>query len=158
MGHLITPIENFEFNVNQLITEFKLINSKFNSQFIIEKMARKLPLVRQGKKVTNLLNNVPYTQEVIDRVRQLFDYDCVMYRIIYPNNRYNWHIDQYSSDHCYHIPLITNAGCEFIYAKDITRFHMPVGPLYKATTNVTHTFENNGTTERVHITFEKQLS
>lgn len=152
----VTPVIDFKFDVNKLIEEYLFLDKNYNSSFESQPMARKLHVVRFGKDLPKFLSLVPYTREVALKIKEFFDYDCITYRVVLPQQKYTWHIDKYPTDHCYHIPLITNPKCEFVYDKNL-RYTLPVGNLYKAMTNVLHTFENNGLTERVHITFEKQI-
>ena len=158
MQHIyVTTITDFKFDVIKLIEEFKIFDKEFGNSFDPQGMARKLHLVRFGKYYPKFLDKLPYTQEVLSKVKLLFNFDCVTYRVLFPKKCYDWHIDPYLIDHCYHIPLITNSACEFVYEGNL-RYRLPVGQLYRATTDIGHTFENNGLAERVHITFEKQLS
>ena len=93
----------------------------------------------------------PYTFEVSNQIRELFNFNSITYRSIEPNTAYNWHKDR--SKISYHIPLISNPGCHFVY--DSESYHMKVDDcIYKADTESLHTFVNAGHESRVHLTFE----
>lgn len=93
----------------------------------------------------------PYTMEIADEIKSIFNYNSITYRSIQPNTAYNWHTD--SGQICYHIPLITNPGCWFVY--EHRSFRMPAdGSVYVVNNGRPHTFVNAGTEPRTHLTFE----
>lgn len=151
----ISTIEDFNFDLNILLDEYNTLCQNYPSETCPS--GKKLFLVRFKKRNTTASNMVPYTESVLHRIRRFFDFDCVTYRTIKPHGSYSWHIDKYLSDHCYHIPLITNDLCEFVYDTG-EKYKMPVDRLYRAKTDELHNFFNNGSTDRVHITIEKQIT
>lgn len=93
----------------------------------------------------------PYTLEIAEKIRAVFNFNSITYRSIQPNTAYNWHVDTGAT--CYHIPLITNPGSWFIYEHRC--FHMPAdGSVYLVNNGRPHTFVNSGYEPRVHLTFE----
>lgn len=151
---LIKSVDNFEFDVGKLVNEYDSVILK-NMKFFEIHPARttRFKLVENHKEHESIVN-MPYTQEVMKRVGEIYEYSDVVYRAVLPGKEYNWHIDYWSLfDHCYHIPLITNVNCNFIYVDTI--HHMPVGKLYKCMTNKLHNFRNDGTATRIHLTFER---
>ena len=104
------------------------------------------PLHLSGQK------DFPYTFEVSNQIRELFNFNSITYRSVEPNTAYNWHKDRGKIS--YHIPLISNPGCHFVY--DSESYHMKVdGCIYKADTESLHTFVNAGQESRVHLIFEE---
>lgn len=93
----------------------------------------------------------PYTLSIADQIKQIFDFNSITYRSVQPNTAYNWHTDP--GQICYHIPLITNPGCWFVY--EHRNFSMPAdGSTYIVNNGRPHTFVNAGPVPRVHLTFE----
>lgn len=68
------------------------------------------------------------------------------------NRRYEFHRDLQSPNR-YHIPLITNEECYFLFRNETThRLHMPTGNVwYLDPIGIEHTFINNSTTHRLHL-------
>jgi aspartyl/asparaginyl beta-hydroxylase (cupin superfamily) len=151
----VSTVPNFDFDLAALIADYQTIVASFTFDLQGDS-SRKLHLIRSGRPYVAKMAAVPYTASVIDRIKQFSNFDCVTYRVINPHSQYAMHIDPYLNDYSYHIPLITNPLCEFVY-EDGARFKMPAGPLYMAQTNIMHTFENNSDFDRVHITFERQI-
>lgn len=93
----------------------------------------------------------PYTLSIAEQVKKFFDYNSITYRSVQPNTAYNWHVD--IGELCYHIPLITNSGCWFVY--EHRSFSMPAdGSMYIVNNGRPHTFVNAGSEPRIHLTFE----
>ena len=93
----------------------------------------------------------PYTLSIADQIKKIFDFNSITYRSVQPNTAYNWHTD--TGELCYHVPLITNPGCWFVY--EHRSFSMPAdGSLYIVNNGRPHTFVNAGPSPRVHLTFE----
>jgi hypothetical protein len=93
----------------------------------------------------------PHTLSLADQVKRIFDFNSITYRSVQPNTAYNWHVD--TGQICYHVPLITNPGCWFVYEHRC--FSMPAdGSLYVVNNGRPHTFVNAGPAPRVHLTFE----
>jgi len=177
----VTVINEFEFDVDLLINEYKEFisthmyhfsinhpNVLFDeySKFIAPKVwmptaehpdyiaTREFKLIEHYSRVHEVIKNMPYTQEIIDRMNLLYEFSDVIYREVLPGKDYQWHTDNSwaASDYNYHIPLITNVNCNFMYVDKI--YPMPVGKLYKCMTNKLHTFRNDGSDARIHLTFE----
>jgi len=147
----VTAIDDFDFDVNVLIDEYNTFISK---KIRTGKSGHGIfVLVERYDKIYNIIENMPYTQEIIQRVNALYDFSAVIYRVILPGAKYGWHVDSWSeSDHNYHIPLITNVNCNFMYMDKI--YPMPIGKLYKCMINKLHTFRHDGSDARIHLTFE----
>jgi hypothetical protein len=93
---------------------------------------------------------IPETAKITETLRESFDFTHVSYRLVMPNTCYNWHHDP--GEVCYHIPLITNPGCWFVYEN--RSFHMPVNnSVYIVNNGRKHTFVNAGNEPRLHLTF-----
>lgn len=93
----------------------------------------------------------PYTLEIAEKIKNVFDFNSITYRSVQPNTAYNWHVDP--GQMCFHVPLITNSGSWFIYEHRC--FHMPAdGSVYIVNNGRPHTFVNSGYEPRVHLTFE----
>jgi hypothetical protein len=114
---------------------------------------RRFHLLFKNEKINKFETTMfPYTFEVATQIASLFNFNSITYRIVQPNTAYYWHKD--SGKISYHIPLITNLGCYFIY--DSESHHMPIDDcIYKADTEFFHTFVNAGDKPRVHLVFEK---
>jgi len=111
---------------------------------------KKFVLVKDHKK-NDLINRMPYTHSLVDRLLPKYNFNFVNYRSIRPNTAYNWHRDK--GGICVHIPLVTNEGCWFVY--DSKCFHMAAdGTVYAVNNSHWHTFVNSGPDRRVHLIFE----
>jgi len=94
---------------------------------------------------------IPYTQDIIDFLQKRIQFNSVTYRNVLPNTCYNWHTD--TGGICYHIPIITNNACFFVY--EHRNFRMPAdGSIYVVNTEKEHTFINAGSEPRIHLTLE----
>lgn len=151
---LVSRIDDFKFDLNKLIAEY--IELDLTEPFIEEGFVRKFHLVQLNKVPPDVLLKVPYTNSLINHLKQFtgVDFNNITYRVLYPNAQYRWHKDLHYTEYSYHIPLITNDSCYFLYENDI-KYAMPAGFLYKTQVHLNHTFKNAGNAERVHITFEK---
>jgi len=127
-----------------------------------------------------LPSSLPELKKIIHRLRVYSNMQIgtpnITYAVLEPLSMYKWHVDEnikiavkkksmgartWSSfddfwtndvghNIVYHIPLISNNGCWFLY--EHKSFHMPAdGSLYKVDNNVFHTFLNAGDTTRIHI-------
>jgi hypothetical protein len=74
-----------------------------------------------------------------------------------PNRRYDFHNDPHTP-HRYHVPMITNEECYFLFRNSSLasntdyRIHMPTGTAwYLDPVNMYHTFVNNSNTPRLHL-------
>ena len=150
----ITAIDNFDFDVNLLVDEY---NTFVSNKIRAGKSGHGIfVLIERYDKIYEIIENMPYTQEIIERVKSLYNFSAVIYRIIIPGAKYGWHVDSWATtDYNYHIPLITNVNCNFMYMDKI--YSMPVGKLYKCMTNKLHTFRNDGSDARIHLTFEQHM-
>ena len=149
----ISQIENFTVDTEKLLQEY--------NDFIVDKLQdrinpyvkivvqRKFHIILRGE-VNEILNKMPYTKEIIERVSNHFSFKDVTYRVLHPCTSYRWHTDKGAE--CMHIPLITNEGCLFVY-EDVN-YRMQTGKLYHVNNGVLHTFVNAGDEHRVHLMFE----
>lgn len=178
----VTVIDNFEFDVELLVNEFNTFiaphmyhHSIDHPNVLVEEYKKfiapavwkplkyhpdylatqQFKLIEHYDRIHEVIENMQYTQEIIKRVKPLYDFSDVIYRAVLPGKEYIWHTDSSWSefDHNYHIPLITNINCNFMYVDKI--YPMPAGKLYKSMVNRLHTFKNGGTETRVHLTFER---
>ena len=143
-------------DTNKLLEEYLTVSSdKFESIFnrtntvLVQK---RFHLLFRNEKINNFkTKDFPYTFEVANQNLEFYNFNSITYRSIEPNTAYSWHRDPGKTS--YHIPLITNLGCYFIY--DSESYHMKVDDcIYTADTEVLHTFVNAGDKPRVHLTFE----
>ncbi len=140
-------------NVHKLILEFNNVKNlledvvNHNNKTLVQ---RKFHLTKYNV-ADDVLSTLPYTSEIAKLLRTTLDYNSITYRSIEPNTCYNWHTD--SGKICYHIPLITNIGCWFVYENRC--FSMPAdGSVYIVNNSRPHTFINSGSEPRIHLTFE----
>ena len=151
----ISPVADFDVDIDikRLIKEYTLnikdlmADAIGNNAVLVQK---KFHIIRNDVK-SELLNNMPYTMEIAEKVKNKFKYKDMTYRIGMPNTAYNWHYDV--GIVCYHIPLISNDGCHFVYENERS-YTMPPGKLYFVHNGIPHTFVNAGKEPRLHITFE----
>jgi hypothetical protein len=148
----IFPINNFDIDIKTLIKEYRSSVKELmenvvthNNSVLVQK---KFHIIRNDVE-KDILFNMPYTQEISKRVCDIFKFKDMTFRIVMPNTAYNWHMD---TGLVYHIPLITNIGCHFVYENE--SYIMPAGALYSVHNGVPHTFVNAGKEERLHLTFE----
>lgn len=144
---------NLFVNVHKLILEFNSIQNlledvtNHNNKTLVQK---KLHLIKCGDR-SPLLDTLSYTLSIADLLKSTLPYNSITYRSIMPNTCYNWHTD--TGKICYHIPLITNSGCWFVYENRC--FSMPAdGSVYVVNNSRPHTFINAGSEPRIHLTFE----
>jgi len=148
----LEPIEEFKVDVDTLIQEYQ--NNNFEDQmedvYFDEVRVQRRYKLQDPKQTYFNVENMPYTAEVIKQVKSVFNFSHAHYRIKMPYTSYGWHTDD--TEFCYHIPLITNDGCWFIY--EDKKFRMPAnGDVYVVHQGRTHTFVNSGSTPRLHLTF-----
>jgi len=147
----IIPVKDFSINTKTLIKEYQLVSdlmenvTTHHNAVLVQK---KFHAITKNIKHPALIN-MPYTQEVAQRVYDIFKFKDMTYRIVMPNTAYNWHSD---NGIVYHIPLITNIGCHFVYENE--SYTMPIGLLYSVHNGIPHTFVNAGREERLHLTFD----
>ena len=148
----ISPVNNFDIDIKTLIKEYKSSVKGLMEDVVTHQnsvlVQKKFHVIRKNVE-NDVLSNMPYTQEIAKRVCNIFEFKDMTYRVVMPNTAYNWHMD---NGLVYHIPLITNVGCHFVY--DNESYVMPAGPLYAVHNGVPHTFVNAGREERLHLTFE----
>lgn len=144
---------NLFVNVNKLILEFNSIQhlledvTNHNNKTMVQK---KFHLIKCGDR-NPLLDTLFYTLSIAGILKSTLQYNSITYRSIMPNTCYNWHTD--TGKICYHIPLITNSGCWFVYENRC--FSMPAdGSVYVVNNSRPHTFINAGSEPRIHLTFE----
>lgn len=147
----IDKYPNLKVNINRLIREFQTVElsdvTNHGNKVLVQK---KFNILKCGEYADNL-DRFSYTLEISKELRTTLDFNSITYRSIEPNTCYNWHTD--TGRICYHIPLITNPGCWFVYEN--RSFSMPVdGSIYIVNNSRPHTFINAGTEPRVHLTFE----
>jgi len=140
-------------NLFSLISEYMTVEDKLHdvvnhaNQVLVQKKYH----ILKCNEWTDEKHIFPYTLSIADQIQQFFNYNSISYRSVQPNTAYNWHTDP--GEICYHIPLITNPGCWFIY--EHRSFNMPAdGSLYIVNNGRPHTFVNAGKTPRIHLTFE----
>lgn len=148
----IQYIDDFEIELNLLLNEYEIVADLLDdvlthgNKVLVQK---KFHLVRD-RQVQYPLEKLPYTSTIIKKIKNIFQFTDVTYRIVMPNTAYNWHFDH--GGVCYHVPLISNIGCFFVYEDQV--HSMLPGKLYKVQNYCYHTFVNAGSDPRVHITFE----
>ena len=150
----IEPLENITVDNDLLLQEYK--------DYIEEKMTEvkggdghlqqmMFLLIARTNIETPVLRKMPAVSQLVNKIRMIFDFDFVTYRIVMPNYVYNWHVDPQST--CIHVPLITNSSNLFIY-EDQPPFHMPIdGRAYVVNNGIFHTFANASREPRLHLIF-----
>jgi len=140
-------LPDIKFDVNPLIEEYK----SMAESNLVHISSSTIPVVHSMFTIdfnSGILDLMPHTNKVVEYLKSKFPIVSVTYRVLPPNIVYKWHTD--SGTPYYHIPLITNSGCWFVY--EHTCFHMPSdGSLYKVSTSRPHTFMNGGSEYRVHL-------
>jgi hypothetical protein len=151
----IEPLENITVDNDLLLQEYKdhiegkMIEVRGGDGHLQQMM---FLLIARGNIETPVLRKMPAVRQLVDKIRMIFDFDFVTYRIIMPNHVYNWHVDDVDSQStCIHVPLITNSSNLFIY-KDQPPFHMPIdGRAYIVNNGIFHTFANASREPRLHL-------
>lgn len=149
----IYPYEQFKVNVEDLIKEYLLLKDRFkdgnkHTNVLVQKC---LFLMKQNTYL-EFIKEVPYTHSILETLKNRFEFNTVVYRLIMPNTVYDWHSD--TGHFCFHIPIITNQGCRFIYEKE--NFYLEAdGTIYIVNQKKHHTFCNAGKEPRVHLIMEK---
>jgi hypothetical protein len=140
-------LPDIKFDVNPLIEEYK----SMAESNLVHISSSTIPVVHSMFTIdfnSGILDLMPHTNKVVEYLKSKFPIVSVTYRVLPPNIVYKWHTD--SGTPYYHIPLITNSGCWFVYEHKC--FHMPAdGSLYKVSTSRPHTFMNGGSEYRVHL-------
>ncbi len=138
---------SYTVDIKQILLEKEVLKSlDWHDSFMQLKFSLKLKCVWH-----EIINSMPYTKTVLDMLHEVVPYNSVYYRYIKPNTCYNWHVDKMAT--CLHIPLITNAGCKFVYEDKV--FSMPSdGSVYIVNNSIPHTFVNAGKEPRLHITMD----
>lgn len=149
----ISVVENFDIDLAALLKEYEsnipgLLKDTYGWQKVV--LVQKKFHIKLDGEENEVLKSMPYTKSVADRVFNVFQFNDMSYRVVMPLTAYGWHIDYGMT--CYHIPLITNSGCRFVYEDE--NYKMNTGKLYSVHNGIFHTFVNSGTEPRVHITFE----
>jgi Aspartyl/Asparaginyl beta-hydroxylase len=149
----IDKYQGASVNINKIIFDYEVIKDKLadvtnhENQVLVQK---KFHILKDGV-FDKAIDNVPYTQGIIDYLQKRINFNSVTYRSIQPNTAYNWHNG--TGGLCHHIPIITNPGCWFVYEN--RSFSMPAdGTIYVVNSSRNHTFVNSGTKPRIHLTFE----
>ena len=149
----LDKFNDIKTNLSKLLQEYSTIEDKLHdvlnhgNQVLVQK---KFHILKCNEWAIEK-DQFPYTLEIADNLKSTFDFNSITYRSILPNTAYNWHVD--TGQVCYHIPLITNPGCWFVYEHRC--FSMPAdGSLYVVNNGRPHTFVNAGPSPRIHLTFE----
>jgi hypothetical protein len=149
----LEKFEPIKADLPRLLAEFKAVANQLQdvtatgNKVLVQ---RKYSILKLGE-WTKDKALFPYTLEIADQVKKFFDFNSITYRSVQPNTVYNWHTDP--GQICYHIPLITNPGCWFVYEDKC--FRMPAdGSMYFVNNSRHHTFANAGAIPRIHLTFE----
>lgn len=149
----LKPLDNLRVDRPRLVKEFYLVKDllhdvlNHDNKVLVQKKFHLLKLDKYAPEKDIL----PYTIEVAEQIKKIYNFNSITYRSVQPNTAYNWHVDV--GQLCYHIPLITNPGCWFVY--EHRSFTMPAdGSVYIVNNGKPHTFVNAGTEPRVHLTFE----
>jgi len=152
----IEPMPAFKYNNRLLIKEYQKYISDL--MFTIPASYTQNVETQQSYHIVadgvnrDVLQHMPYTSMVIAELYKTYHFNWVGYRIVLPRRCFAWHYDK--GKMCYHIPLITNPGCWFVY--EGKSFHMPAdGSVYIVNNERMHTFVNAGDEPRIHLTFKK---
>jgi len=144
---------DIKVSLSKLIREYRQIEDKMqvvtnhNNKSLVQ---RKFHILKYDKWCEEK-DLFKYTLEIADQIKKIYTYNSITYRMVNPNTAYNWHTDK--GQICYHIPLITNPGCWFVY--EYRSFAMPAdGSVYVVNNGRPHTFANAGPEPRVHLIFE----
>lgn len=148
----IEPINEFKVDVDTLVQEYRdnIIEDELEDVYFQEVRVQRRYRLQDLNQTYFNVDKMPYTAYVIEQVKSVFDFSHTHYRIKMPYTSYGWHTDD--TEFCYHIPLITNSGCWFIY--EDKKFRMPAnGDVYIVNQGREHTFVNSGDDPRLHLTF-----
>ena len=150
----IEPLENITVDNDLLLQEYKdyieenMTEVKGEDGHLQQMM---FLLIARPNIEKPVLRKMPAVSQLVNKIRMIFDFDFVTYRIVMPNHVYNWHVDPQST--CIHVPLITNSSNLFIY-EDQPPFHMPIdGRAYVVNNGIFHTFANASREPRLHLIF-----
>ncbi len=99
------------------------------------------------------LEQCPYLKQVCEEVADIgLKYNFALFRLMQPQTTLGWHKDDDCDHVSYHIPIITNHACFYVYDHEL--FPMQeVGELYSVRVDEMHTFINAGTSPRLHLHF-----
>jgi hypothetical protein len=149
----IDRLPDFYCDVGRMIREYKTIEDRLedvSNHGNATLVQRKFHLIKNNIR-SDVFETLPYTNQLVNQISKLYEFNSVNYRMIMPNTCYNWHYD--TGGHCLHVPLITNHGCRFVY--DSKAFSMPSdGSIYIVNNSIHHSFMNAGPEPRLHFTFE----
>jgi hypothetical protein len=149
----VDRVPNLSINLSKLVQEYHQVEHLLTDVTTHQNatlVQRKFHLKLHGVDSPEIFK-LSYTLEIAKSILALQDFNAITYRLIMPNTCYNWHVD--TGQFCVHIPLITNAGCRFVY--ETRAFSMPAdGSAYVVNNGIPHTFVNAGTEPRLHLTFE----
>lgn len=151
----IDKVPDFLVDIEILQQEYyKFIDDKMTNpvrQVYASSIQKKFHLIKENIS-DPIIEQIPYTNSVLQKVKNIFIFNSVTFRLVMQNSCYDWHSDR--GQICLHIPIISNFGCFFAYEK--LNFKMPAdGSAYLANNSKMHTFVNSGPEPRVHIVFDK---
>jgi hypothetical protein len=152
----VEPLPAFKYNVRLLVKEYQKyaagLMTEIPADFTSNVVTQSFYHVISDSDRKAVLDKMPYTQTVIDELYETYHFNYVGYRCLLPRRSLSWHYDE--GKMCYHIPLITNPGCWFVY--EGKSFHMPAdGSVYIVNNQSMHTFVNAGDEPRIHFTLKK---
>lgn len=151
---LIEPVENFKVFSDGLLTEMETNITLSGNDPLQQTYA-----IIQNNVSKPELANMPYTTELIARMKSIHTFENVVYRLLKPCGAYTLHNDAVRGwgSINYHVVLTTNDQCFFLYPENSEQqvYKMSTNTLWRACVNKPHTFVNAGTTDRIHITFDK---
>ena len=102
------------------------------------------------------LSNCPYTVRICEELKNTYKFNFVVFRILASRSTFLFHSDDDVAVPVYHIPIVTNDGCFFIFNNHL--FPMQeVGQLYAMNPREYHNFINGGLTPRLHLHFVYDL-
>jgi hypothetical protein len=149
----IDNLQGVSVNINKIHFDYEVLQDKMvdvtthDNKVLVQK---KFHLMWQDQFCAES-ELVPYTVGIVNFLKERVNFNSATYRCVMPNTAYNWHQD--TGGLCYHIPIITNPGCWFVYEN--RNFHMKAdGTVYKVNSKRYHTFVNAGPNPRIHLTFE----
>lgn len=97
-------------------------------------------------------NNCPYVVSICEELRQELKFNFAVFRLVPGRTTFLFHKDDDVAVPVYHIPIVTNDGCFFVFNNHLYPIQ-DVGCLYSVNTRHRHNFINGGLTPRLHIHF-----
>jgi Aspartyl/Asparaginyl beta-hydroxylase len=99
----------------------------------------------------------PYTIEVCESLKTKLKFNQAVFRLMQNRTTLNWHRDGGLAPIAWHIPILTNSGCFYVY-EDRTYKMQELGKLYSVRNSMFHTFINAGRTPRLHLHILENLT